>query len=156
MKNRDLLITEEVEKRVRTEAIIPFSELKSILVNAHPDYFWNRAGIKNALLNCPSLEVSIEVVDSKEVFKIRRIKKPTKAIGKNAMLKLIKESKGKIFTITFIKKDNSLRTINCRFKSVDDLGYIIVQEIKTKELKKVNIQTIKNLKIYKTNFVCQR
>jgi len=81
-----------------------------------------------------------------------------KTIGKTKAAELITDSKGKFFTVTFMKKDNTMRTINCNYsknQKKSALGYINVYSMKDKQYKNINMQTVKMLAIngitYKVN-----
>ncbi len=68
-------------------------------------------------------------------------------INKTEAVKLIKESKGLPFKVTFIKKDNTERTIVGTFNKITEsrLGYLNVYDLNKEEFRNVNSQTIKNL-----------
>lgn len=82
-----------------------------------------------------------------------------KYITKQEAENLIKSSKGKIFTVTFIKKDGTERVMNARLGvkvylkggslpyNPEDMGYIPLFDIKIKEYRILNLNTIKELKI---------
>lgn len=76
-------------------------------------------------------------------------------ISKSKAVELIQNSKGRFFTVDFVKKDNSQRTINCNYKipsKPSKLGYIMVYSMKDKGYKNINPQTIKNLTINNINY----
>ena len=79
----------------------------------------------------------------------------TTKISKTKALELIKENDSKMFTATFIKKDNSTRVINGMvdkpIKSTN-LGYISMKEMRTSEYRNVNLQTLTNLSIGGTKY----
>ena len=79
----------------------------------------------------------------------------TTKISKTKALELIKENCSKMFTATFIKKDNSTRVINGMvdkpIKSTN-LGYISMKEMRTSEYRNVNLQTLTNLSIGGTKY----
>ena len=78
----------------------------------------------------------------------------TARIGKKKAFELISNSKGRFFSVTFIKQDKSERVMNASFKKqeVNPLGYINLRDIKLKEFRQVNLQTIKKLTIGKQNY----
>jgi hypothetical protein len=92
------------------------------------------------------------------VAKVAKVKVPTTIarISRNGALDLIKNSNGKFFTVTFIKKDGSRRVMNGQHTSdmsASALGYINVKDItavRRKEastIKSVNLQTIESIKL---------
>lgn len=80
-------------------------------------------------------------------------------ITRSAAITKIKENGGKIFSVTFTKKDNTEKTLTCRtgVKSYTSgkgakydaaaLGYTTVWDLPGKSYKNVNNQTISGLKI---------
>ncbi len=76
---------------------------------------------------------------------------PSNTISKSKALDMMKNSKGKFFTVEFIKKeDGSLRKMNCQFVSLSPLGYVLVKEaskLKTKvnANRNVNLQTLQSI-----------
>lgn len=78
----------------------------------------------------------------------------TKRISKTTAVNLITNSKGKMFTVTFLNKNGKKRTINGNYNSnrKSELGYLKVNDMKEKKIKNVNTQTIKNIKINKTTY----
>jgi len=80
----------------------------------------------------------------------------TKRINKITAIQLISTSKGKFFTVTFTKKDNTTRTINGNFKysksNPSKLGYLTIYSAKDKGYKNVNSQTIESLSINGTTY----
>lgn len=77
-------------------------------------------------------------------------------ISKSKALDLIKNSNGKFFTVTFIKKDGTRRVMNGQHTTdmgVSSLGYINVKDItavrrkETATIKSVNLQTIESIRL---------
>ena len=74
-------------------------------------------------------------------------------------LKLIRQTKGKVFTAVFTKKDGTTRKMNCRLgvsKKVNgsglaynpgDLGLLPVYDMKAKEYRMINLTTLTVLQI---------
>jgi hypothetical protein len=72
---------------------------------------------------------------------------------------MIKDTKGKFFTVTFTKKDGTTRVMNARLGvkaylkggelpyDPDAKGLIPVYDVKTRDYRMVNLNTITNLKI---------
>lgn len=75
-----------------------------------------------------------------------------RSISRTKAVDMIQNSKGHFFTVIFIKKDGSERTMNCQYSSRSSqsnarLGYVTVTETNNKTPKNVNTQTIKALSI---------
>lgn len=75
-------------------------------------------------------------------------------IGKEKAVELINNSKGRFITVTFKKKDNTIRSMNCIriTKNKDSLGYIAVYDVQKKKYRKVNSQTITSLTLNKKSY----
>lgn len=92
---------------------------------------------------------------------------PAGTINKEQAKQLIKDTKGKFFTVTFIKKDGTTRVMNARLGvkvylkggelpyNPDEKGLIPVYDVKTGGYRMVNVNTIKNLKIGKNEYTVQ-
>lgn len=87
----------------------------------------------------------------------------TKRIGKIKAAELINDSKGRIFTATFIKKNGEERVMNCRKgvqkgvkgtgkSNTQSLGIISVYDMQEKGFKKLNLQEVTALKINKESY----
>lgn len=86
-------------------------------------------------------------------------------INKDKALELIKESKGKTFSVIFTKKDGTKRYMNCRTgvkKGVtgqgmafdaESRGFIKVYDMQSKGHRLVNKNTLELLKINKTEYI---
>ena len=73
--------------------------------------------------------------------------------------KLIQSTNGRIFSCVFIKKDGTIRTMNCRLKvtryikgtgkpiSNTSNSYVTVYDLVKKSYRVINLETISNLKI---------
>jgi len=73
--------------------------------------------------------------------------------------KLIKSTKGKFFSCTFIKKDGSIRHMTCRISvkkgvkgvglsfSPEERGYYVVWDTNKKQFRMINLNTILKLKV---------
>jgi hypothetical protein len=80
-------------------------------------------------------------------------------ISREEASRIIKSTKGKFFTVTFIKKDGTERIMNARLGvkaylrggklpyNPDEKGLIPVYDVKEQGYRMVNINTINNLKI---------
>jgi hypothetical protein len=71
---------------------------------------------------------------------------------------IIKSSKGRIFTATFLKKDNSLRKMTCRLGVKKNLSgganntahiskYITVYDMLSRGYRNINIETVPELQV---------
>jgi len=74
-----------------------------------------------------------------------------KKINRTQALELMKGNKGHFFTVRFFKKNNEKRTLNGKYVSHDNLGYVKVSEMSKKkkgerDVRNVNLQTIFALK----------
>jgi hypothetical protein len=92
---------------------------------------------------------------------------PSGIISKEEAKRLIKETNGKFFTVTFIKKDGSVRVMNARLGVKAYLkggelpydpaskGLIPVYDVKTGDYRMVNVNTITSLKIGNNEYQVQ-
>jgi hypothetical protein len=90
---------------------------------------------------------------------------PSGEIDKETAKELIFDTKGKFFTVTFIKKDGSERVMNARLGvkkylkggtlayDPAEFNYITVYDMGAKGYRMVNANTIKNLKIGKNEYI---
>lgn len=88
-----------------------------------------------------------------------------KAISKVVAVELINKSKGRIFSVTFKKKDNTIRVMNCRLKVTKHLkggelaydptlkGLKSVFDMHNKEYRMINLETIKRLSINGEHYI---
>lgn len=97
----------------------------------------------------------------KKLIKVEKEK--IKRIGKIKAAELINNSKGRIFTATFIKKNGEERVMNCRKgvqkgvkgtgkNSTESLGMINVYDMQERGFKKLNLQEVISLKINKESY----
>jgi hypothetical protein len=89
---------------------------------------------------------------------------PSGEIDKETAKELIFDTKGKFFTVTFIKKDGSERVMNARLGvkkylkggtlkyNPEDFNYITVYDMGAKDYRTVNANTIQKLKIGKNEY----
>ena len=88
-------------------------------------------------------------------------------INRNKAKELIKESKGLIFSTTFVKKDNTIRTLTSRtgkkytptgrkppYKA-SDYNLISLYDMRKKEFRMLNLNTLITLSINKTKYIIQ-
>lgn len=78
----------------------------------------------------------------------------TQRISRTDVVKKIEEQKGRFFTVTFQKKDNSLRTINCNRKNnaTTKLGYLNVYSIQDKGYRNIDVRTISAVRLQNQSF----
>ena len=87
-------------------------------------------------------------------------------INRTKAKELIKESKGKIFSTTFLKKDNTIRTLTSRtgkqYKSKtgkkapykpSDYNLIALYDMRKKAFRMLNLNTLITLSINKTKYI---
>ena len=87
-------------------------------------------------------------------------------INRNKAKELIKESKGLIFSTTFLKKDNTIRTLTSRtgkqYKSKtgkkapykpSDYNLIALYDMRKKAFRMLNLNTLITLSINKTKYI---
>lgn len=133
---------------------------------SYPDFYTTTADVENVINNMvnegvlvangdvysdPRVEVKTSVKASKQIAELK-----TKNISRSKAADLIRNSKGAIFSATFIKKDRTLRTINCKLHEKGgngELGYIKVNEIgKIKKgepaVRNLNLQTLQQLSMH--------
>lgn len=82
-----------------------------------------------------------------------------KKIGITNALALMKESKGKFFTVVFDTKKESDRVLNGQYLSTQkpsELGYVKMREKKNSQIRHVNMQTLKEVRINKTVYIIKR
>jgi hypothetical protein len=78
----------------------------------------------------------------------------TKRIGKNDAMRIMMDTNGKFFGVTFIKKDGSIRNMTCRIDKThngpDTLGYLRVIDATEQVSKKLNLQTLSEVRTNRT------
>tara|TARA_R110000751_G_scaffold237728_1_gene338654 strand:- start:427 stop:765 length:339 start_codon:yes stop_codon:yes gene_type:complete len=93
-----------------------------------------------------------------------------KTINRNKAKELIKDSKGLIFNTSFIKKDNTVRTLtgrlqvtkhlkeNARKQPYDPSKYNLqpVYDLKAKSYRMINFNTLLTLSINKTKYIIEQ
>lgn len=94
-------------------------------------------------------------------------KKVFKAITKVVAVELINKSGGRIFTVTYKKKDNTIRVMNCRLgvkKGVNGVGMSYNPTLKglkpvfdmvKNEFRMLNLETIKRLSINGQDYIIE-
>lgn len=80
-------------------------------------------------------------------------------------LEMIKESKGKIFSVTFVKKDGTVRDMVCRREVLchlkggtlgynpEDFNLIGVFDMKVQDYRSINLSTLQKLKMNGVEYV---
>ena len=74
----------------------------------------------------------------------------SRRVSRGAIVEMIDNSKGKIFTVTFTKNNGTERSINCNYKRPmrgNNLGYLNVYSMKDFGYRNVNTRTITALKM---------
>ena len=90
-------------------------------------------------------------------------------INRNKAKELIKESKGKIFSTTFLKKDNTIRTLTSRtgkqYKSKtgkkapykpSDYNLVALYDMRKKAFRMLNLNTLLTLSINKEKYLIEQ
>ena len=162
-------------------------EIKLELRKVHPKYTWDQAFISKCMnefatkgtytyvdngtyrtYSDPTIKSMAKKVATKATPKAKVAPKPvTKAttsvkplkITKEAAADLMANNKGHMFTVTFVKKDKTLRRLNGQYQGSSKLGYIRMTDsalLKAKAanaIRNVNLQTMTELaiagKVYK-------
>lgn len=83
----------------------------------------------------------------------KKAKTSTKRISKTTAVEMINNSKGRFFTVTFVKGNGDERTINGLRKNQTPLGNITMYSAKDKGYRTINPNTIKSLIINSTTYV---
>lgn len=158
----------ELVKKVVYQLLTPNNtvttlEVKQECISQFPEYYWKQEFIKNVVDELLT-EGDLFVSDDNGTFrtyssnKLKPVDKPSKIkspkivtnnkakIGRKKVLDILESSKGKFITVSFIKKDDSNRIMNCKYMGHNNLGYAEVIETKSKTIKNVNLQTIYSIK----------
>lgn len=110
----------------------------------------------------PNSEIPDEVIPGAETPET-----PAGPITKEQAKQMIKDTKGKFFTVTFIKKDGSTRVMNARLGvkaylkggelpyNPESKGLIPVYDVKTGDYRMVNVNTITKLKVGNNEYQVQ-
>lgn len=109
----------------------------------------------------------MEMLLEDEIEQAETPTEPAGSISKTDAKTLIKATKGKFFTVTFIKKDGTTRVMNCRLGVKAYLkggelpydpelkGLIPVYDMGKQEYRMINTNTITNIKIGNKEFKVQ-
>ena len=184
-KEKVLAIAKELCKANNTVTTL---EIKNELYKRYPYNKWNQKEVSNTMNDLyQEGKFTFTItragqVDEHRIYSLVSNTKPTKTntmkttpstptrtrtrststrISRSKALDLIKNSNGKFFTVTFIKKDGTRRVMNGQHTSdmgTSSLGYINVKDItavRRKEsatIKSVNLQTIETIRLGKTTY----
>lgn len=99
-----------------------------------------------------STNVSVKTSKAASVKKIKPAPTKKQTSRSNAIL-LMQESKGHFFSVLFTTKSGNDREMTCQYykgQAPSQLGYVKVVDVKEQQIKNVNIQTLKRLKINNT------
>lgn len=112
----------------------------------------------------PNSEIPDEVIPDEEA---PTPDAPAGPISKAEAKQMIKDTKGKFFTVTFIKKDGTTRVMNARLGvkaylkggelpyDPEEKGLIPVYDVKTKDYRMINVNTITALKVGNNSYTVQ-
>lgn len=167
------MIALETAKVMLSKGDLTTLDLKNVLRTNFPHIQWNQQEISDYMQEIYSND-KIIFLDFKDngsyrtyfinkPVSVKTIKKSTvqqvvsaaKKISKSAAVKLIEDSKGRFFTVTFLKKDKSERTLNGVVKKANFMnpqGYINVTE-RNGDKRQINPRTITKLSINGENYV---
>lgn len=77
-------------------------------------------------------------------------------ISKSKALELMQNSRGKFFSVTFVKQDKTSRKMQAKYDSkvsLNPLGFIVLKDVcDNNQLKNVNLQQLTELKINKKTY----
>lgn len=145
-------------------------EVKTALRNDYPHFFWTQQEVSDEMKNM-EMRGELIITDDNGTYrtyamptyvapntttnnmtksiKAVKVKRTpvTHKITKHKALELMENNgKGKFFSVTFTKNDNSERTLTGRYYSTDSLGYLKLKT-NTNEIKNVNLQTISTIRM---------
>jgi hypothetical protein len=112
----------------------------------------------------PNSEIPDEVIPDEDA---PTPDQPIGIINRAQAKQMIKDTKGKFFTVTFTKKDGSTRVMNARLGvkaylkggelpyDPESKGLIPVYDVQTRDYRMVNVNTITNLKIGNNEYQVQ-
>lgn len=168
MKAKKLKKVEKVfRKLLKKGSKITTLDIKNNLRQKYPNKSWKQKDISLALMNIEANDKNISFTDNgvyreyslvkpKKVSKpkVQKIRDGGKISKTDAVIK-IKSSKGRFFTVTFIKKDKSERTLNGNIRLdnfMNNQGYINVRESNGNQ-RQINPRTITALKIAGSQYI---
>jgi hypothetical protein len=154
------------DKLLKVNGRVTTLEIKVALRAEYPKLTWNQNEIsdimdqfaKQGLYNYTD-NGTYRIYTSVTAPKVTKVTTPKvtsskgSKISKSSALNMIQSSNGKFFGVTFTKKDGSIRKMTCRIDkdklTPNNLGYLTVNEVKTKTYKSLNLQTLSELRINK-------
>lgn len=154
------------DKLLKVNGNVTTLEIKVALRTEYPKLTWNQSEISDIMEQFAKKGFynytdngTYRVYTNISVPKVNKVKAPKIAapskskISKSSALNMIQASNGKFFGVTFTKKDGTLRKMTCRIDkdklTPNNLGYLTVNEVKTKTYKSLNLQTLSELRINK-------
>ena len=173
MKTKKLKKVEKTfRKLLKKGNCITTLDVKNRLRHEYSTKSWKQKDISQALIDIESVDSSISFTDNgtfreyslvNSPFPIKQLKQQKKKvqvrdggkISKTDAVNKIKSSKGRFFTVTFIKKDKTSRDMNGNVRLdnfMNNQGYINVRE-SNGNIRQVNPRTITALKIAGSQYV---
>lgn len=169
MNNTEKLVYGMAKELLKANNTVTTLEIKTALRKISPTLNWKQQEVSDAMNNLSKQGLFTYTDNSvyRTYSAVKQQNKTTKtmatttnkkgSISRTAAIDMIRNSKGHFFTVTFTKKDGSLRTMNCQYsKDVPQrqshLGYVTVMEVSEKAPKNVNTQTLSALKIGGKNY----
>lgn len=152
-------------------------ELKIKLRTEHPEFVWNQGTVSSIMMDLanlnkftfinngtyriysnPSILLTKTITPLKKQVALPSLSKgrQTAKITRTKALEMMKNNKGRFFTVTFVKQDKTERTLNgiyVKDQTPSPLGYIIMKEAKLmksgakEQIRNINLQTLKSIKI---------
>lgn len=144
-------------------------ELKTKLRIEHSEFVWNQGTVSSIMMDLATsnkftfvnngtyriYSTPVASLPARQV-KLSSKAKQTAKISRVKALEMMKNNKGRFFTVTFIKKDGTTRVLNgiyVKDQIPSQLGYVLVKDaklMKTKakeQIRNVNLQTLATIKI---------
>lgn len=142
------LIKEETLNLLKANNKVTTLEVKLSLMSKCPAIFWKQKEVSDVLKEMADNE-DLFVSSDTGTHRIYSLVDSKPMPYKPKVIDVLEKSKGKFITISFIKKNGDYRVMNCKFIKTS-LPYALVLETKSKTVKNVNIDTVKNIKFDKT------
>lgn len=139
-------------------------DVKMELRKRFSDLTWNQRWVSNMMQALTLVNSKLDWKDNGS-YKLYHMQKPKMAeksasnkkvrISKTKAVEKIENSKGRFGSFTWVKKDNSERTLVGRYHSTNKLGYLRMVEISTGKIRNLNPRTLKSMRLdgqmYATN-----
>lgn len=145
------IMNEQLNVFIDNNGYVTSLDLKNQLRLSYPPFIWDQTPVSLWLSsNCKDSKYNI--VDNGlyltyTPIKKSKTKKKDNRIGKNEAVKQIQNTKGRFFSVTFMKKDDTPRKMTCKLvDGPDNLGYFKVKTVKG-DFRQINTQTIQSFKI---------